>query len=78
MMVHSLISSIGLMTAEFSDTKRIQVINPARATYKELALYHDRDYLDFVLDPNNSTNSERNNNFGLEDVRDFVSFLQCL
>lgn len=78
MMVHSLISSIGLMTAEFSDTKRIQVINPARATYKELALYHDRDYLDFVLDPNNSTNSERNNKFGLEDVRDFVSFLQCL
>lgn len=77
-MVHSLISSIGLMTAEFSDTKRIQVINPARATYKELALYHDRDYLDFVLDPNNSTNSERNNKFGLEDVRDFVSFLQCL
>lgn len=77
-MVHSLISSIGLMSTEFSDTKRIQVINPSRATYKELAFYHDRDYLDFVLDPTNSTNSEGNSEFGLEDVSKGLCFFLAI
>ncbi|KAF9459125.1 histone deacetylase complex protein [Collybia nuda] len=67
MMVHSLVSSMGLMSTEFSSTKRIQIINPTRATYKELALYHDRDYLDFVLDPVNSSNLGGDGGFGLED-----------
>jgi histone deacetylase 8 len=77
-MVHSLISSIGLMSSDFSDTKRIQVINPIKATYKELALYHSRDYLEFVLDPTNSGSSEGNTEFGLEDVRDRVASLSSM
>lgn len=77
-MVHSLISSTGLMSNEFSATKRIQVINPIKATYKELGLYHSRDYLDFVLDPTNSGSSEGNTEFGLEDVRDHVASLASM
>jgi histone deacetylase 8 len=62
------------MSPEFSNTRRLQVVNPGRATYKDLAIYHSRDYLDFVLDPKNSTrelssNSDEANDFGLEDVR---------
>jgi histone deacetylase 8 len=74
MIVHALVSAMGLMSPEFSNTRRIQVVNPGRATYKDLTIYHSRDYLDFVLDPKNSmrelsTNSDRTNKFGLEDVR---------
>lgn len=74
MVVYALVSAMSLMSPEFSNTRRIQVVNPRRATYKDLAIYHSRDYLDFVLDPKNSmrglsANSDEANNFGLEDVR---------
>ncbi|TFK41576.1 histone deacetylase 8 [Crucibulum laeve] len=73
MIVHSLISSLGLMKPDFSTTSRLQVINPRRATYKELAVYHSRDYLDFVLEARHIDSSPAslctgtNTEFGLED-----------
>lgn len=50
-------------------------MNPRKATYKELAVYHSNDYLDFVLDSKNYVSSagdapmdaSLNANFGLED-----------
>lgn len=48
-------------------------MKPTRATYKDLAVYHSRDFLDFVLDAKNSTQkftgkAGDNVEFGLEDV----------
>jgi histone deacetylase 8 len=65
---------MGLMSPEFSSIKRIQVINPGRAEFKDLSVYHSRDYLDFVLEPKNSNSvsvveAEVTAEFGLEDVR---------
>ncbi|KAF9003406.1 histone deacetylase 8 [Cyathus striatus] len=57
MIVHSLVSSLGLMKSDFSQARRIQAVNPRRATRKELSAYHTREYLDFILDPNNSNTS---------------------
>ncbi|KAG6816139.1 hypothetical protein H0H87_008374 [Tephrocybe sp. NHM501043] len=42
--VHSLIHAFGL-------SKRVKVIRPIRASYKDLATYHTREYLDTVLVP---------------------------
>ncbi|KAG6918390.1 hypothetical protein DXG01_014791 [Tephrocybe rancida] len=42
--VHSLIHALGL-------SKCVQVLRPVRATYKDLNIYHTRDYLDAVLAP---------------------------
>ncbi|KAF8804773.1 Arginase/deacetylase [Phlegmacium glaucopus] len=66
--VHSLISSIGLMIPTFSDSRRLQVVTPSKASYKDLAVYHSRDYLDAVLDPSSSANQASSaTEFGLED-----------
>lgn len=78
--MHALVNAMGLMSPEFSNTRQIQLVNPGRATYKDLAVYHSRDYLDFVLDPENSTrgvsgNSDETNDFGLEDVRSDIPLL---
>ena len=67
--MHSLISSIGLMSPVFSNSRRLQVITPSKASYKDLAMYHSRDYLDTVLDLSPGTNQASNvTEFGLEDV----------
>ena len=79
MIVHTLMSSLGLMNPNYSETRRLQVITPKRATYKDLAVYHTRDYLDAVLDSSKSkldahTAREQpqvvvNAEYGLEEVR---------
>jgi len=85
MIVHALVTTMGIMSPNFSNTRRIQVVNPTRATYKDLAVYHSRDYLDFVLNPRHSirelpVNSHgAHEKFGLEDVRrDSLSLLSHL
>jgi len=66
--VHSLVCAIGLMNPTFSNSRRLQVVTPSKATYKDLAVYHSRDYLDTVLDPSPSPNQVPNaSEFGLED-----------
>ena len=63
MVVHSLINALGLMNP------LLQVVTPSKASYKDLAMYHSRDYLDTVLDPSLSANQVSNaTEFGLEDV----------
>jgi hypothetical protein len=65
------------MSPSFSNTRRLQVITPSKASYKDLAVYHSRDYLDTVLDPSPGTNQASNvTEFGLEDVSaDFSLYL---
>ncbi|KAL5483285.1 hypothetical protein ACEPAI_8515 [Sanghuangporus weigelae] len=63
-LVHSLIRSLGLLSTSTSPspvetstsercrderTRILQIIRPRLATVQELCLYHDRDYVDFVL-----------------------------
>lgn len=57
-MVHSLAASLGLFS-------QMKMIKPIRASYKDLQVYHSRDYLDFVLNPQGEITS--NAQFGLED-----------
>ncbi len=65
MIVHSLVSSLGLMTnTAISCKRRLQVISPRQATYKELAAYHTRDYLEVVLTKHRK-NKAREANLGL-------------
>ena len=72
MIVHSLISSLGLMTSSPSQKRCLVVVTPRKATYKDLSVYHTRDYLDAVLDtshPNKGIQiAESDVEFGLEDV----------
>ena len=57
------------MSPIFSNSRRLQVITPLKASYRDLAVYHTRDYLDTVLDPSPSANQASNaTEFGLEDV----------
>ncbi|KAH0581409.1 hypothetical protein H2248_012491 [Termitomyces sp. 'cryptogamus'] len=55
--VHSLIHAFGL-------SKRVKVLRPHRASYKDLCVYHTREYLDAVLSPQSST--DINEAFGLD------------
>ncbi|KAG6840696.1 hypothetical protein C0991_004999 [Blastosporella zonata] len=56
--VHSLIHALGL-------SKRVKVIRPVLASYKDLATYHTREYLDAVLAPQKSP-SALEDTFGLD------------
>ncbi len=61
------------MIPTFSQTRRLQIVTPRKATYKDLAVYHTRDYLETVLQlGRDSTKSLEldvlDNEFGLEDV----------
>ncbi|PPR08241.1 hypothetical protein CVT24_001283 [Panaeolus cyanescens] len=47
--VHALVHAFKLMSPDFSDSKYLQVIHPRKATYKDLATYHTKDYLDATL-----------------------------
>lgn len=70
MLVHSLVLELGLLSA---GTPGLQLVAPTRASYKDLAVYHSRDYLDFVLNPQNSSRADGGVDagfeFGLQDVR---------
>ncbi|KAF8656535.1 hypothetical protein AX16_002499 [Volvariella volvacea WC 439] len=71
-MVHSLINSLGLLSPNYSSSRRIQVITPRKATYRELISYHSREYMDYILDPENASRThasriESDVEFGLED-----------
>lgn len=76
MIVHSLISSLGLMSSDSSQTRRrLQVVTPRKATYKDLAMYHTRDYLEVVLDAKSNSDvtldargQSVDAEFGLSDV----------
>jgi histone deacetylase 8 len=75
MIVHSLVSALGLMKSNASDraNRRLQVVAPRKASYKDLAVYHTRDYLDAVLDVNKADEEQEtevgiNAEFGLEDA----------
>lgn len=81
-MVHSLISAFRLSAVENQDgSKALQVLKPIEATQKDLLVYHNRDYLDYVLDPQNSSDYNANAamitaEFGLEDVSGFVDAIK--
>jgi histone deacetylase 8 len=57
------------MSPIYSNSRRLQVITPSKASYKDLAVYHSRDYIDALLDPSPGANQASNlAEFGLEDV----------
>lgn len=68
------------MSPFFSNTRRLQVITPSKASYKDLAVYHSRNYLDTVLDPSPGAIQASNvAEFGLEDVSaDLVALVALL
>ncbi|KII84681.1 hypothetical protein PLICRDRAFT_179484 [Plicaturopsis crispa FD-325 SS-3] len=52
-MVHKLSAAFGLLSSDpgSSQPKRIVTLAPARATPKDLTMYHDEGYVEAVLDP---------------------------
>lgn len=70
--MHALISKLGLLSK--SNYNAVQVIPPFPATERELCVYHDSEYISFVLNPANSRRNadgdkeQEFENFGLEDV----------
>ncbi|RDB18669.1 Histone deacetylase 8 [Hypsizygus marmoreus] len=62
--VHSLIASLGLLREP-----GMRVVRPEKASYKDMAVYHAREYLDSVLDPTTGVGDDGGNRaeFGLED-----------
>ncbi|THH13393.1 hypothetical protein EW146_g6818 [Bondarzewia mesenterica] len=83
-LVHSLVASLGLLRPiaekntdlEYPPTQ-VQVLRPSLATSKELSAYHDKEYVDFLLDSQAAASErpltfsvaqvELRDSFGLED-----------
>ncbi|KAJ7322846.1 hypothetical protein DFH08DRAFT_712298 [Mycena albidolilacea] len=67
--VHSLARALGLFSREFSPVRTIALVPPQSAGFTELNKYHTKDYLDFILDPENVVNGtdETKMEFSLKD-----------
>ncbi|KAH8115473.1 histone deacetylase 8 [Phellopilus nigrolimitatus] len=58
LLVHSLINSLGLLTASMdSGIAAFRLVRPRLASVQELCVYHDTDYVDFVLNSKHSVES---------------------
>ncbi|KAI5114693.1 hypothetical protein M0805_001224, partial [Coniferiporia weirii] len=81
-LVHSLISSLGLLASSESSAtgedpevtnvhNTIRIVRPRLASKQELCLYHDSDYIDFILNTRNTDwpaqSQEHCSRFGIED-----------
>ncbi|KAL9709917.1 hypothetical protein Ac2012v2_006977 [Leucoagaricus gongylophorus] len=79
LVVHGLINSLGLLDNNPSFERLIWTYTPRKASHQDLAMYHSKTYLDFILDPANSAEPDTNNKqhdseyeslkaeFGMED-----------
>ncbi|KAJ7512578.1 histone deacetylase complex protein [Mycena galericulata] len=68
-MVHTLARMLGLFSRDFSPARTIALVPPQSAGFAELNSYHTKEYLDFVLDPNNVESGDEGTKteLGLED-----------
>ncbi|KAJ7716261.1 hypothetical protein DFH07DRAFT_973957 [Mycena maculata] len=68
-LVHTLARALGLFLRNFSPTRTIALVPPQSAGFAELNSYHTKEYLDFVLDPNNVEGGDEGTKMelGLED-----------
>lgn len=63
---------LGLLTPDWSDGASMQSVVPTPAQRRDLTVYHDPDYVDFVLSPQNHSESSedpRRSEFGIEEVQ---------
>lgn len=72
LLVHSLVKAFGLLSPRPGATAQLRLMRPVPAAVKDLAIYHTRDYLDFVFNKGNVIKQERpvHVEFGLEEVRE--------
>lgn len=70
-MVHNLAKAFGLLSPRQDTSTQIRLLRPTPATVNDLAIYHTRDYLEFVLNSRNAAKREDSTQaeFGLEEVR---------
>lgn len=69
-LVHTLAKELGLLSSKFTSPRSICPVRPQLATLADLSAYHTRDYLEFVLNPNNPQSVDKDGavgEFGLED-----------
>ncbi|GBE87672.1 Histone deacetylase phd1 [Sparassis crispa] len=69
LLVHSLVKAFGLFSMPpGKHYGRLVVVKPFPADYKDLSVYHSRDYLDHILSPSTSSlTSDVNSEYGLEE-----------
>ncbi|KAF7291897.1 Hist-deacetyl domain-containing protein [Mycena indigotica] len=69
--VHTLARSLGLYARDFSSKRALVLVPPQKAEPADLIIYHTREYLDFVLDPDNAEQNSHNaaakTEYGLEE-----------
>jgi len=78
LVVHGLVKSLGLLDPDPAFERVIRTCSPRKATRQDLAVYHSKAYLDFILDSANSAQGGEQRDseyeslkaeFGMEDVR---------
>ncbi|KAI0353401.1 histone deacetylase complex protein [Trametes cingulata] len=66
---NDLVKAYGLLLprSEAQSGAGLQMIAPAPADFKEMSAYHDREYLEFLLDSSRHLENEANTEYGLEE-----------
>lgn len=61
-----------MLTPGWSNELRLCVVPPIPADQTALTMYHDKDYVDFILEPHKSSDQSEDSRcaeFGIEEVR---------
>jgi len=71
LLVHTLVKELGFLSSSSSFPRSLSPLRPVPASMADLSVYHTRDYLDFVLNPDNhkepNDHSQSSAEFGLEE-----------
>ena len=68
-LVHSLVSSLGLLSPTGGEANSLRVLQPRTASAAELTNYHDSDFVEFILSKDACQQDlEHYSRFGIEDV----------
>ena len=76
MLVHSLVKQLGLLSPGWSDKALLTSVAPTPAHDRDLTVYHDADYLDFIFKPRNryeSSEDSSRSEFGIEEVHKILN-----
>ena len=76
MLVHGLVKQLGLLSPGWSDKALLTSLAPTPAHDRDLTVYHDADYVDFILNPRNcyeSSKDSRRSEFGIEEVHKILN-----
>ena len=68
LLVHTLVKQFGLLASNYSSSSKLQVVHPTPADLRDLTAYHDREFIEHLMDDQVNSGGSGGSEYGLEEV----------